>query len=112
MPEVRLQNRARGSQLAGDGPLPNYVAYYAVARPGSRVARAPEGFDITGLLTVAGQYRGSADIEALKGIAREVEADLDVLVSADGALLTEEMPRMHTTAQVRRRGKALEGGGR
>ncbi|WFR63239.1 ATP-grasp domain-containing protein [Paenibacillus amylolyticus] len=58
-----------------------YRAYYPVAAKGRVVQSAPNGFDITGLLSVRTQYEGPEDIESVKQAARSLEQKLDLQVA-------------------------------
>lgn len=65
------------SNHAGDAALePAFRAYYPVARPGESIKRAPEGFDIAGLLSVWGEYKAPEDLEKIRQSARLLEKKL------------------------------------
>lgn len=59
---------------------PHFQSYVPVARPGDRLRRAPEGYDIAGSLSVAGPYREPADVDRIEAVAAELDRRLDVLV--------------------------------
>ncbi|WP_437989552.1 ATP-grasp domain-containing protein [Sorangium sp. So ce145] len=58
----------------------SFVAYFPTARPGAIVRAAPRGFDITGLLSVKGLYRGPGDIERVEHGAGELEGALGLVI--------------------------------
>jgi biotin carboxylase len=59
---------------------PFFQSYIAVAKPGARLARAPERYDVAGSLSVAAAYRSPADVDRIEAIAEELDRRLDILV--------------------------------
>lgn len=59
---------------------PNFRAYYPVAKPGARVAAAPRGFDVTGLLSVWAPWRPGQDPSCVHSVAHDLAEKLDLEV--------------------------------
>jgi hypothetical protein len=59
---------------------PYFESYIPVAKPGDRLARAPERYDIAGSLSVAIAYRRPEDVDRVEEVAAELDRRLDVLV--------------------------------
>jgi biotin carboxylase len=67
--------------LAGEAALsPYFSGYIALASPGSRVATAPRGFDLAGVLSVRHPLRGPDDIVNAERVACELHDKLDVVL--------------------------------
>lgn len=60
---------------------PFFKAYIPIARPGDRLARAPEAYDVAGVLNVGGPYRGVPDLDRIERIAADLDQQLDIAVT-------------------------------
>lgn len=61
---------------------PYFRAYYPTASVGQSISCAPDGFDITGLLSVRYKYRSPEDLLKVIEIAKAIEKELEVEVIA------------------------------
>lgn len=60
---------------------PYFRAYYPMAKPGERVAAAPDGFDTVGTLSVRAQWHEDQKPDEIHALARELASQLDVEIS-------------------------------
>jgi biotin carboxylase len=60
---------------------PYFRSYYPLAAPGSRIRRAPAGWnEFAGALSVGAPFRGPSDVTGVERIASDLDRRLDVLV--------------------------------
>ena len=65
---------------------PEFRAYYPLGGPGRRVASAPTGFDICGLLSVRGRLSPDLHPQRIHDTARRLEKALEVDVRRDAPM--------------------------
>ncbi|MEM5014584.1 ATP-grasp domain-containing protein [Niallia taxi] len=61
---------------------PLFKRYYPLAKKGDQVFKAPDGFDVTGLLSLITDYKSEQDLITLKEKARELDKELNVRIKS------------------------------